>query len=159
MKKAIALMIVCVLAGGSTLLAGETADQDQIQKGTFVHTVFFWLNNPDSAEDHAMLFRGLSDLSKIPDILSAYVGVPAPTDRPVIDSSYDFSITFIFEDAAAQDAYQVHSDHIRFVENYSHLWSKVVVYDAVTAAHSGIDGDGNGDYDDDGITDDDDGKR
>lgn len=127
MKKTIVFIVIYAFLAGGNVLAQETSGQ----KGTFVHTVFFWLENPESEEDHAKLFEGLTELSKISEILSGYVGVPAATDRPVIDSSYHFSITFIFENAAAQDAYQVHPDHLLFVENYAHLWSKVVVYDAV----------------------------
>ena len=32
---------------------------------------------------------------------------------------------------AAQDAYQIDPIHLAFVENYKHLWTKVVVYDSV----------------------------
>jgi hypothetical protein len=131
-RSIVVLMVVVLISLGNALAQGPSTP-DQPQKGTFVHTVFFWLDNPESTEDHAKLLEGLTELSKIPDILSGYVGVPAPTNREVIDSSYDFSLTFIFKDAADQDAYQDHPDHIRFVENYSHLWSKVVVYDAVPA--------------------------
>lgn len=99
--------------------------------GSFVHTVFFWLKNRDSEADRHKLYEGLQTLSQIDLVRKAYIGVPAPTDRDVIDRSYDYSITFIFQDKAEQDAYQVHPDHLKFVEDYGHLWERVVVYDAV----------------------------
>jgi hypothetical protein len=34
-----------------------------------------------------------------------------------------------FNNTQDQDIYQVHPIHKAFVENYSHLWDKVVVYD------------------------------
>lgn len=105
------------------------------QEGTFVHTVFFWLKAEDSKSDHQKLYEGLKMLGGIPEIQKGYIGVPAPTDRPVIDSSYDFSITFVFEDLAAQEVYQTHPIHLKFVEEYSPLWERVLVYDAVDPEH------------------------
>lgn len=97
----------------------------------FVHTVFFWLNNPNNATERATLYDGLQALATISEIKTAYVGVAAATRRPVIDSSYDFSITFIFETPQQQDVYQSHPDHNKFIDNCAHTWKRVQVYDAV----------------------------
>ena len=60
------------------------------------------------------------------------VGTPASTiEREVVDNSFDVSELMIFESVEAQDAYQVHPIHTEFVENYSHLWERAVVYDMV----------------------------
>lgn len=114
-------------------LAIENSGSESVD-GPFVHTVYFWLENPDSQPDHDELLEGLRMIEEIDLIDQAYVGVPAPTSREVIDSSYDFSITFIFENMEDEQAYQTHPTHLEFVENYSHLWKKVVVYDAVPPA-------------------------
>jgi hypothetical protein len=98
----------------------------------FVHTVFFWLKNHENTEDQAKLKAGLNELANINLIKHAYVGSPADTSRSVIDASYSFSITFIFDNKADQDAYQVHPDHLAFVDKCSHLWDHVIVYDAVS---------------------------
>ncbi len=98
----------------------------------FVHTVFFWLVHPESADDRKALRAGLESLKSVRDITAAYIGTPADTRRPVIDHSYDFSLTFVFADRAAHDAYQVHPVHQEFVAECSHLWQRVQVYDAVS---------------------------
>ena len=36
-----------------------------------------------------------------------------------------------FDDVEGQDVYQEHPIHKKFVENCSHLWDKVIVYDAM----------------------------
>jgi hypothetical protein len=60
------------------------------------------------------------------------VGTPASTiEREVVDNSFDVSELMIFDSVQAQDAYQVHPIHADFVDNYSHLWERVVVYDMV----------------------------
>jgi Stress responsive A/B Barrel Domain len=101
-------------------------------KTAFVHTVFFWLKNPDNAAEKAQLETGLRSLTAIDAIKTAYIGQPASTNRGVIDTSYSFSITFIFDNKEDQDVYQVHPIHLAFVESCKHLWEKVIVYDAVS---------------------------
>lgn len=103
------------------------------EKNIFIHHVYFWLKNPDSAEDRAKLLEGLEKLSEVKTIHKVHIGKPANTRREVIDSSYSFSWMLTFKNAADQDSYQVDPIHLDFVKNYSHLWSKVVVYDAIDA--------------------------
>jgi hypothetical protein len=100
-----------------------------LKKG-FVHTVFFWLKEKDNAEHAKALHEGLLKLALTDVIETSYIGQPAATNRAVIDSTYDFSLTFVFKTKEDQDIYQTHPDHIVFIESCSALWEKVVVYDA-----------------------------
>ncbi|MCX2739916.1 Dabb family protein [Pontibacter anaerobius] len=100
-------------------------------KGDFVHHVYFWLNNPDSEEDKAKLIEGLNTLKAIKEIRLARIGVPASTNRDVIERGYAVSWLLFFDNLEQQEVYQKHPIHLKFVENYSHLWSKVIVYDSV----------------------------
>ena len=110
----------------------QQSDSAEQSEGAFVHTVYFWMNNPDNEAERQKLHEGLKMIKEIEHIQQGYIGVPAPTEREVIDSSYDFAITFIFEDMEAEQAYQTHPTHLKFVEDYSHLWDRVVVYDATS---------------------------
>ena len=97
-----------------------------------VHHVYFWLKNRDSKEDLKRLLDGLKTLQKIESIRKIHIGVPALTEsRPVIDSSYSASELIFFDDLAGQDIYQVHPIHKKFVDQCSHLWEKVIVYDSM----------------------------
>lgn len=97
-----------------------------------VHHVFFWLKNPDSKEDLAKLLAGIRGLAAIETVRGIHVGVPASTEkRPVVDNCFSASEILYFDDVAGQDAYQVHPLHKKFVDECSHLWSKVIVYDAM----------------------------
>ena len=98
----------------------------------FVHTVFFWLRHPENQDDHTALRAGLESLKQVADISVVYIGTPAETRRPVIDHTYDFSLTLVFADQAAHDAYQVHPAHLAFVDKCAHLWERVQIYDAVS---------------------------
>lgn len=98
---------------------------------TFIHHVYFWLNNPDSKEDLAKLVEGLKKLSSVKTIKKFYIGKPADTNRDVIDSSYNVSWLLFFDNKADQDSYQVDPIHLKFVEECKHLWKRVTVYDTV----------------------------
>lgn len=97
-----------------------------------LHHVFFWLKNPDSEADRAALIAGIKALGAIETVRAIHVGIPASTEkREVVDNSYHVSELLCFDDVEGQDIYQVHPLHQEFVEKYSHLWSKVVVYDTL----------------------------
>jgi len=100
-------------------------------KKQVIHHVLFWLKNPDSKEDLNKLVEGLKTLQKIETIRKFNIGVPAATEpRPVVDASYSVSLLQFFDDIEGQNIYQEHPLHISFVNNYSKLWSRVVVFDS-----------------------------
>ena len=93
-----------------------------------VHSVFFWLK---SDADKAAFRAGLDTLRDIECASAVYVGAPADAgDRPVIERSYSFALTVLFESTADHDAYQVHRLHQAFLDKCADMWEKVVVYDA-----------------------------
>jgi Stress responsive A/B Barrel Domain len=99
-----------------------------------VHHVFFWLKNPGSEPDRKLLIEGLKTLKAIKEIKQLLIGTPASTEkREVVDNSYDVSELMYFDNVEGQAAYQVHPIHKAFVEKYSHLWEKVIVYDMLVA--------------------------
>ena len=102
-----------------------------LSQDLFIHHVYFWLENPDSKEDHAALLTGLQALSKVPSIQQCHIGVPASTNRDVIEVSYQFSWLAIFPTKEAQDVYQVDPIHLYFVDTCKHLWKKVTVFDSI----------------------------
>src|SRR5687768_6985889 len=98
-----------------------------------VHHVFFWLKNPDSKEDLAKLLSGIATLAQIETVRGLHVGVPASTEkRAVVESSYSASELLFFDDVEGQNTYQVHPIHQKFIADYSHLWSRVTVFDSVS---------------------------
>jgi hypothetical protein len=124
--------ILLVLISTFSSLSSVAAEHNA-EKGVILHNVYFWLVNPDSQQDRDRLIKGLNTLRDIPYIQALHIGTPASTmARGVIDSSYQVSELMIFSSVEDQDAYQTHPLHKRFVEEYSHLWERVVVYDSKT---------------------------
>ena len=97
----------------------------------FVHHVFFYLKNPASTADRDKLVKKLKKLSKVKTIKTFHIGKPADTHRDVIERSYSISWMLHFNNAADQERYQTDPIHLKFIEDYSSLWQKVVVYDSV----------------------------
>jgi len=99
-----------------------------------VHHVFFWLKNPTSTADRDQLVAGVKKLSKIETVRELHVGIVASTEkRDVVDNSWAVSELMFFSDVAGQATYQTHPLHLEFIKTCSHLWEKVIVYDAVEA--------------------------
>ncbi len=99
----------------------------------FTHHVFFWLKDKTNDTDREALLKGLQSLAAIEPKIMIHIGVKASTNRPVIDTSYDFSLLLIFNNLEEQESYQVHPIHQEFVKNCQHLWEKVTIYDSVDA--------------------------
>lgn len=99
----------------------------------FVHHVYFWLKQVGNSADRDLLVAGLQRLAKAPVIKNHHIGFPAGTNRDVVDSSYAVSWLVLFDSATDQDIYQTDPLHLKFIEECSHLWSRVVVYDTVDA--------------------------
>ncbi len=111
---------------------GQTENTMREFDANFAHTVYFWLANPDNQEDRAAFE---TSLKKFLD-LSAYaktnfIGTPPSAGRDVVDGSFTFSLIVTFESADAQQKYQDEAPHKLFIEESSHLWTKVIVYDAM----------------------------
>lgn len=114
---------------GVASIVGHSAMAAEPKKG-FLHHVYFWLKNPESAQDKAALIKGLKKLSAVKTIKEYHIGVPADTNREVIDSSYAVSWLLVFKNKADQDSYQTDPIHLKFIEENSTLWDKVIVYDS-----------------------------
>ena len=114
-------------AGAAAIVHAKPLQQNDKK---IVHHVFFWLKNPSSKEDLDKLLAGLKTLEKIKKVRKLYIGVPASTEkRDVVDNSYHASELMFFDNLEDQKAYQDDPVHKKFVEDCSHLWEKVIVYD------------------------------
>ena len=103
-----------------------------MNESAFLHMVYFYARPDGTMEDATRTMEGCRRLlSGIPGVLRLEVGIPAGTKRDVVDNSYLVALLVEFADADAQDAYQVHPDHLTFVKEYSPLWSRVQVFDTI----------------------------
>ncbi|MDF2722303.1 MAG: Dabb family protein [Paenibacillus sp.] len=86
---------------------------------SIIHSVIFNLKHePGSADEQRFLQDGREELTSIPTVRSFQV---LRQVSPKNDYAFGFSMEF--EDEAAYEAYNVHPQHVAFVEN---RWQKEV---------------------------------
>lgn len=101
-------------------------------QNVFIHHVFFWLKE-NNEQNRNRLIDGLKKLSSVTTIRQFQIGVPADTNRDVIENSYSVSWTLFFDTPQQQERYQENPMHLDFVKTCSSLWDKVIVFDTVNA--------------------------
>lgn len=100
--------------------------------GVLMHHVFFWLKEPENKIHRKQFEKAMNALLKVETIKMSHVGIPAATEeRGVVDNSYTYSYMVLFDNLEDQLIYQKHPFHLKFIEDNSELWNKVVVYDSV----------------------------
>ncbi len=96
----------------------------------FSHIVIFWTDpaQPNATDE---LITGINQyLKDIPGVLHFHVGKMVGSPRPVVDQSYQVALNLVFPSKQAQDDYQVHPQHVEFVEKvFKRLCQRVLVYD------------------------------
>ncbi len=99
--------------------------------GKFVHSVYFWLKNPDSESDKKEFLASLEKFIQSSKYITSYhIAPPAGTPREVVDNTYSYNLVATFESAELQDLYQKEDVHLAFIEEASHLWDRVQIYDS-----------------------------
>lgn len=96
----------------------------------FSHIVIFWTDpaQPNAADELIAGARRL--LMDIPGILHFHIGKMVGSERPVVDQTYQVALNVVFTDKKAQDDYQVHPQHVEFVETvFKRVGAKVLIYD------------------------------
>ncbi len=101
------------------------------QKQKLMHQVFYWLKNPDSAEDKQKLLDGLHELVTIKQIKYSYVGVPQvyKADDPL--KGYHVSLLMVFDEPNEMAEYHKDDIHQKFVKECGNLWLKTIKFDVL----------------------------
>jgi hypothetical protein len=120
-----------IAAAGLLTAASCTGGESVISGSSFIHHVFFWLKKPVTLEIRNKFENALRDLVKVETINVYHLGIPAATNRDVIDNTYTYSLMAVFQNKKDQDIYQTHPIHLKFIEDCQELWERVVVYDSI----------------------------
>lgn len=102
-------------------------------RGEIEHAVFVWLQRPGNAADRAALVRATKDLQQSTGLIrSVRYGRPVPSDRPVVDDSYDLALFLRFPDRQALADFETHPAHQKAKKDLLHpLARKVLIYDTI----------------------------
>ena len=97
-----------------------------------IHTVYFWLKNPNDSADRSAFEVAIKKLmASNTQGLQTHLGCPAATgERGVVDNSFTYCYMMSFASEEDEMTYQTDPTHLAFIDEASHLWDKVVVYDS-----------------------------
>lgn len=115
----------------STFLSG-LAMADNAGEPMLTHAVYFDLKQDDAASVQALIDGFYEYLAPHDGIVYFSAGA-RHTDyqREVNDLGFDVALTIVFENTAAQDAYQVTEPHLQFIEEFNENWASVRVFDSL----------------------------
>ena len=129
MKKLL-LFIILIISTMNTY--SQTNEGKKEFNSNYAHTVYFWLKNPNSKNDRSSFITSLQKFIKNSKYAKTnFIGTPPKASREVVDGSFTFSLIVTFNSAEEQKKYQEEKAHLKFVEESSPLWEKVIVYDSI----------------------------
>lgn len=122
---------------GALMLSGcaTTVQTDPTPDPHLTHSVFFELKDNDAAAVQALVDGCYEYLAPHDGIVYFSAGARhADYQREVNDLTFDVALTIVFEDTAAQDAYQVTQPHLQFIDTFNANWASVRVFDSLAPA-------------------------
>jgi hypothetical protein len=123
MKSLIALVLAGLLSSCATIAPPAPS-------GSVDHVVMFWQKNPGNAADRKKITDAMDRLRVIEGITALDYGTAVPSNRPVVDDSFDVALLVRFKDAKALQAYETDPRHTKEVkEVLLPLTKKIQVYD------------------------------
>jgi len=94
------------------------------------HVVLCWLKEPGDTSGQDRIIETSKTFREIPGLIEVRVGKAIPSDRPIVDDSFDVCITMTFANTEDMAAYLAHPDHKKAVDEVLQpLVQKIVVYD------------------------------
>ena len=118
--------IICLLIACLAMpLAWANGTVDSVE-----HVVVVWLKTPGNSEHRRRIIAESEVLLDIPGVTGLRAGVMIPSERPIVDSSFDVAMIISFTDTAAMQAYLDHPVHVKLVkETLKPLVNRIRVYD------------------------------
>ncbi len=98
--------------------ASETTPAPTGESGSshVAHVVFVWLKTPGDAVARQKVIETTRDLERlIPGLSVTAAGEPLPSERPVVDDSFDVGLVMVFDSPEHLAAYDAHPAHKKAV--------------------------------------------
>ena len=121
----VALLALPFLSGCISIQIGTPPEQKVIH-----HVVLCWLKEPGNAEHRQQIVEATESFREIPGVLAARAGQVIPSDRSIVDDSFDVGILILVPDDKRLTEYLEHPIHQKAKEEILlPLVEKIVVYD------------------------------
>ena len=109
LKKMVILMAVALLCSCSVV------NEEKAQKRVN-HVVLCWLKDAGNEAQRQKLIETSLKFKEIPGVLEVRAGEVVKSDRPIVDSSFDVAIFLSYDSVGEMNAYIIHPDHKKAVQ-------------------------------------------
>jgi hypothetical protein len=124
-RLSILLLLVVALVPACASVTPIAADKGQVH-----HIVVCWLKDPGNANARQQLIDVSRSFQTLPGVIQVSAGPVLPSERGIVDSSFDVAIVMTFSSREALDAYLANPRHRQASQEVLRpLTSKVIVYD------------------------------
>lgn len=130
-RRGFAVVLLAVVLGAGVLAGGALGESaGESAGGPIHHVVICWLKAPGDAEARAAVIEASRTLEAIPGVQRVQAGEVVPSERSVVDSSFDVGLVITVDDADALASYIEHPIHQKALETtIKPLVERYIVYD------------------------------
>ena len=116
-----------------TLLSLQTNAVFAEKSKPITHVIIIWLKEPGNEQHREKLVKASKLLDNLPGIIHRHVGVVRPSDRKIVDDSFDIAISVTLESEKALTAYLKSPKHTQILHDHiKPLVDKTVAYDFIS---------------------------
>ena len=129
MKRFIVAITLLLLLGGcaQTQVAENNNSRDN---GRVNHMILIWLKDHGNLEQRQQVIDATKALQQIPGVISVRVGTVMPSERNIVDDSFDVGVHMLFADRQSMKRYTSNPEHVRTVNQIVlPLTQRLVIYD------------------------------
>ena len=126
------LIQLLLLSSVMFVSTAQAENKKAAENKMITHFIVVWLKDPANAEKRAEFVKISETLNDLPNIVHRHVGVVKPSDRMIVDDTFDVAISATFKNKAALQAYLSHPKHKKALAAIKPLVNRVVAYDLVS---------------------------
>ncbi|MEM7401379.1 MAG: Dabb family protein [Pseudomonadota bacterium] len=123
MKRILIIVLLCFTFVSCATTNTHTNEQ-------IVHIVLVWLKEQGNQQHIDQIIEATKQLKEIVELKKLNVGKSIPSDRKIVDDSFDIGIYMTFSSVEDMQSYLSHPKHKRAVHSvFRPLAANIVVYD------------------------------
>ncbi len=129
MKKVMFLSQIIVVAYLCLFVSHVSAKESK----KITHVVMVWLKLPGNEQQRSAFIKASKQLNDLPGIINRHVGVVVPSNRGIVDDTFDVAVSVTLENQDALTAYLNNPKHQKILnEKIKPLINRIVAYDFVS---------------------------
>ncbi len=125
MKKITTLIILLLLLTGCSQMPTATKTDGRVN-----HLILIWLKDTGNPEQRQQIITATQSLQQLPGVISVRVGQVMPSDRNIVDDSFDVGVHMLFTDRQSMERYGSNPEHLRILNQIvMPLTQRLLIYD------------------------------